>query len=88
MNNTRYPGCCYCGELLSENERDCESGSFFSAHFRCVQPATDGQYVVVCVTDGETLRERYTTLKRAESVARYYQTFNPGTTYTARKMAR
>jgi len=76
---TSYPRCTYCGMSLSENERDAESNSFFSAHFTCVQPTRDGRFEVravrvkkdestVAIDEGvETWK--YTTAKRAHHEA-------------------
>lgn len=65
------PACCYCGELVGDNEWDSEPGAgggYFSSHFRCSSPSLDGPYFVRSLLDGEQYREErrgFTNLNRA-----------------------
>ena len=71
-NNPNNPNCCYCNEALTDNDRDSETGGFWSAHSRCSQYAPDGDYGVVTERTPEApASRRFTTRKRAEAELDY-----------------
>jgi hypothetical protein len=70
------PKCCYCDEPLTDNDRDAETGGYWSAHFfrpgggSCVWPVADGRYQVA--------HQRFSARKRAEAQSADLERWNPG----------
>lgn len=43
----QIPTCPYCSLLLSDNDRDPESGNFYSCHWTCQEEDPKGEFVVI-----------------------------------------
>lgn len=78
--STIFPTCPYCGLLLSENERDSESGYFYSAHWTCTSENPNGQFEVVtrqhAVSPVQVNIRRFSSHKRAVEMAQELRRWN------------
>jgi hypothetical protein len=76
---TDFPGrCYYCGEPLTDNEYDVESGGYFSSHGRCYGETSTGAFLVTSTLDGEPWcgPKRYNVFKRAQAEAEHLASWN------------
>lgn len=75
------PLCIYCDKPLTENERDHETGTMYSAHAICTGPEKSGGFAVVKrgrLNHAELIAGPYTTARRALREEAYLRRFNGG----------